>query len=301
MESSQAQTYRRLEELIPAHWEQGDVEANGITQHYLRTGGDKPVLLLLHGFMMAGPTWLRVAKALESDYDIIMLDARAHGRSGSGNPEEFEEPTTTLEDTAAFIRAMGLDKPFILGHSMGASTGIYVAATYPELVRALIAEDPGLRPLPLAVFESDGYKAWFNQWLDSMKLLPDMSHDERVAAYLANNRGLMAGQEEDVVAAVDAQVNLDLDMLHAFTYQSKRIPLKDVIPQVTVPQMLMFAVRPVGGGPAINVQQGEQDRAEIENKWNGGVLVVFENTGHFIHLERFDEFIDAVKTFFAKH
>ena len=45
------------------------------------TGGDKPPLLLLHGFNEYGLTWLRVAKELEQDYDIIMVDARGHGRS----------------------------------------------------------------------------------------------------------------------------------------------------------------------------------------------------------------------------
>ncbi len=43
-------TYRPIEELIPAHWREGDVLANGIRHHYYRTGGDKPPLLLPHGF-----------------------------------------------------------------------------------------------------------------------------------------------------------------------------------------------------------------------------------------------------------
>ena len=74
-------TYRPIEELLPAHWSEGDVFANGIRHHYYRTGGNKPALLLLHGFNEYGLTWLRVAKELEQDYDIIMVDARGHGRS----------------------------------------------------------------------------------------------------------------------------------------------------------------------------------------------------------------------------
>ncbi len=74
-------TYRPIEELLPAHWSEGNVFANGIRHHYYRTGGNKPALLLLHGFNEYGLTWLRVAKELEQDYDIIMVDARGHGRS----------------------------------------------------------------------------------------------------------------------------------------------------------------------------------------------------------------------------
>ncbi len=43
-------SYRAIEELVPAQWSEGDIYANGIRQHYYRTGGDKPALLLLHGF-----------------------------------------------------------------------------------------------------------------------------------------------------------------------------------------------------------------------------------------------------------
>src|SRR3989440_12033128 len=74
-------TYRPIEELLPAHWSEGDVFANGIRHHYYRTGGEKPALLLLHGFNEYGLTWLRVAKELEQDYDIIMVDASGHGSS----------------------------------------------------------------------------------------------------------------------------------------------------------------------------------------------------------------------------
>ncbi len=298
MDAPHTQTYRPLAELMPPHWQQGDVEANGIRQHYLRTGGDKPTLLLLHGFMMAGPTWLRMAQALENEYDVIMPDARGHGRSDSG---EVEEPTTLVEDTAAFIRVLGLNKPFVLGHSMGASTAIHLAGQYPELVRAMIAEDPGLRPLPLAVFESEGYKAWQAQWLVRMKTLPTMTHAEQIADHLANRYGRPVGTEAEVVAEVDAQVNFDLDMVEPFTYNSKRIPLKDVIPQVTIPQMVMVALPPEGGYVTFNREQGQQDRAEIEQHWQNGEMMVMEDCGHFIHLDCFDQFIEIVRRFFAKH
>ena len=66
---------------IPPHWREEKVIANGIRQHYYRTGGEKPILILLHGFSENGLCWSRVAKALENDYDIIMVDIRGHGLS----------------------------------------------------------------------------------------------------------------------------------------------------------------------------------------------------------------------------
>jgi pimeloyl-ACP methyl ester carboxylesterase len=56
---------------IPTHWREEAVIANGIRQHYYRTGGEKPILILLHDFSENGLCWSRVAKALENDYDIL--------------------------------------------------------------------------------------------------------------------------------------------------------------------------------------------------------------------------------------
>jgi pimeloyl-ACP methyl ester carboxylesterase len=91
--------YRPIEELIPRHWQEGDVEANGIRQHFLRTGGSGPALVLLHGCMEGAIAWLPVARALESEYDVVMFDARGHGRSppagGHLEPEILAEDVAT--------------------------------------------------------------------------------------------------------------------------------------------------------------------------------------------------------------
>jgi len=55
-------------------WTTGICEANGINVHYVRTGGDKPPVVLLHGLMLNGACWTHLARALEKDYDVIMPD-----------------------------------------------------------------------------------------------------------------------------------------------------------------------------------------------------------------------------------
>src|SRR6266436_978062 len=76
------ESYRPIAQLIPSHWTEGEVSANGIRQHFWRTGGAKQPLVLLHGILASGITWLRVARALERAYDLILPDASGHGRSG---------------------------------------------------------------------------------------------------------------------------------------------------------------------------------------------------------------------------
>lgn len=52
-------------------WQSRTVEVNGLTLHYTRTGGDKPTVVLAHGFSDDGLCWTPVAKQLEADYDLV--------------------------------------------------------------------------------------------------------------------------------------------------------------------------------------------------------------------------------------
>src|SRR5205823_1964466 len=138
-----------------------NVQANGITIHYYRTGSDKkPSILLLHGITDSGLCWPRVAHDLEGGYDVIMTDARGHGHSGASTDFSI---ALLADDAAAVIRALGLEKPYVWGHSMGAITAATLAAAYPDLVRAIVLEDPPLRDEPLfqkipdkALFQTGG-------------------------------------------------------------------------------------------------------------------------------------------------
>ncbi len=128
----------------PSHWKSAYVNANGINLHYIRTGGEKPVIVLAHGITDNSLCWSRVARALEKDYDVIMYDARGHGLSEV--PAEGYDAETFAEDLAELITSLGLKRPILMGHSMGAGTVALVAVKYPDWVRGIILEDPvGLR------------------------------------------------------------------------------------------------------------------------------------------------------------
>src|ERR671936_61945 len=101
-------------------WFSGEVSANGIRMHYSRTGGDTPPLVLAHGATDDGLCWTRLARALEPEYDVIMPDARGHGRSDA--PPSGYSSADHAQDLAGLIRALGLATPAVGGHSMGAAT-----------------------------------------------------------------------------------------------------------------------------------------------------------------------------------
>ena len=121
-------------------WTTGTCEANGIDVHYLRTGGDKPPVILLHGLMLNGACWIPLARALEEDYDVVMPDARGHGNSGT--PDHGYCYDDLAADVVNLIDALGLLTPVLLGHSMGGMTAAVVASRNPKRLRGLVLADP---------------------------------------------------------------------------------------------------------------------------------------------------------------
>ena len=147
-------------------WESGDVIANGIRVHYYRTGaGNKPAVVLCHGVTDYGLCWTPVARRLEADYDVVMLDARGHGRSETV-PSDYAIQSMAA-DVVGAIHALALERPVVGGHSLGGATATFVAAMMADEVRGAILEDPAWFP-PFspedAAAETGGFRQMIAAW-----------------------------------------------------------------------------------------------------------------------------------------
>ncbi len=122
------------------NWTSAVCEVNDIDIHYLRTGGSKPPMVLLHGLTANGACWSHLARALEVDFDVVMPDARGHGNSSAPlNGYAYEDQA---RDVIGLIQGLELDAPVLLGHSMGGMTAAVVASQIGTALRGLILADP---------------------------------------------------------------------------------------------------------------------------------------------------------------
>ncbi len=121
-------------------WTTGACAVNGIEIHYLRTGGSKPPLILLHGLMGNGACWTPVTRALEDECDVLMPDARGHGKSSA--PLHGYRYDDHASDVIGLIRSLGLAAPIVLGHSMGGMTAAVVARRAADVIRGVVLVDP---------------------------------------------------------------------------------------------------------------------------------------------------------------
>jgi N-formylmaleamate deformylase len=121
-------------------WVSGICDTNGIRAHYVRTGGAKPPVLLLHGLTGSGATWTPVARALERDFDVVMPDARGHG--GSSAPRDGYRYADLADDVIGLVRGLELARPVVVGHSMGGMTAAVVAIRAAASLRGVVLVDP---------------------------------------------------------------------------------------------------------------------------------------------------------------
>lgn len=111
-----------------------------LTLKYVEAGDGDP-LVLLHGFSGNWRSWSQEIALLSHRWRVIAPSSRGHGGS-SHTPDGKYGYDVRVADAAAFIRSVA-DGPVVLGgHSMGGATAMGVAALHPQLVRALVLEDP---------------------------------------------------------------------------------------------------------------------------------------------------------------
>ena len=124
-----------------ATWQRRVVRVGRLGLHLLRAGPvGAPAVVALHGIGDDGACWRPVADDLASDHDVVLLDARGHGRSDG--PVVGYTTGDHVADVVGVLAVLGLQRPLLLGHSMGAVTALALAALHPGLPGRIALEDP---------------------------------------------------------------------------------------------------------------------------------------------------------------
>jgi N-formylmaleamate deformylase len=266
-------------------WSSGDVVANGIKIHYWRTGGDKPPVVLSHGITDNGLCWTRVAQALEGEYDVIMPDARGHGFSDA--PAGGYSSEDHAADLAGLIRALGLEeaRPLLMGHSMGAATTAAMAASYPELVRCVILEDPPWWTDATAISPEER-AAMAEAWHADILERKSQTREEIVAFCRAQHP---TWAEAECGPWADSKLQVSLNILGAWA--TPPMPWRDAVRKITCPVLL------ITGDPAMGAIVTREVAEEAASLWHNGEVVRISGAGHNIRREQYEDFIEAVTAF----
>lgn len=267
--------------MITSHF----VQTNNLRIHYIRqmADADKPQLLLLHGLTDAGICWTPVIEALAGEHDIIAPDARGHGQTDA--PERGYSAADHASDVVAFIRALNLNRPIVMGHSMGGMVATAVAGQHPELIRAAIFEDPAWfdeSQQPTAELRKQRADEW-RQGLEADKALPP---DAMIAKRRAADPGWSDAEFQPwSVAKQQAHLQVLEYIEHA------PMDWRALVQAVQKPALL------ITGDVARGVIISPEQAAEAQSLNAKLSVAHIPGAGHSIRRDNFESYMAAVHTF----
>lgn len=265
-----------------ATWESGEVTANGLRLHYTRTGGGKPPLVLAHGFSDDGLCWTPLVQALEADYDCVMFDARGHGRSEG--PAEGYGSAPMAVDLREAIAALGLQRPAVLGHSMGAATALMLAGTAPDVPGAILLEDPPafwVARQPPA--DGQDRMASMRNWIVELKR---KTGPELIAAQRADSPGW---SEAEIGPWADSKLRLSFNVLNRDTAPTD--DWQTIVGNITCPALLITA------DPAMGAIVNEESAAALQALVPHLRIAHIPGAGHSIRRDQFERYVEVVRGF----
>jgi pimeloyl-ACP methyl ester carboxylesterase len=250
--------------------------ANGLEVAYERTGAG-PLMVFAHGAAEDGRVWQRQLAVLADEFTVVAWDEPGAGRS-SDVPLGF-----TLADyadcLAALIESIGLGPAHVAGFSWGGTLVLELYRRHPERVASLILVDT------------------YAGWKGSLPAEEVRSRDVAVRALLAADPfdptlpGLFAGEPAaEAVALVQAMAaDVRPESMRLTLPLMVEADLRDVLHTIAVPTLLVWG--------ELDARSPTSVARSFQRAIPSAQLVVIPGAGHASHLERPEEFDDAIRRF----
>src|SRR2546430_15820230 len=117
-------------------------DVNGINLYYEIHGAGRPIIAL-HGGLGSGEMFAQVMPQLTARHQVITVDLQGHGRTA-----DIDRPIDVrlmADDIAALIDHLGLDKPDVVGYSLGGGVALQTPARHPDKVGSLFGVSANVR------------------------------------------------------------------------------------------------------------------------------------------------------------
>lgn len=117
-------------------------DINGLSMYYEIHGTGRP-LVLLHGGLGSGEMFASVLPALAATHRVVVPDLQGHGRTA-----DIDRPLDVrlmADDVAGLIDHLGLERPDVVGYSLGGGVAFWTAVKYPDRVGRLVIASAHMR------------------------------------------------------------------------------------------------------------------------------------------------------------
>jgi len=276
-----------------------DVDMADLVLH--RSGppaGEAPVLVLLHGHSDSGPSWADAIARWSPDYHVVAVDQRGHGESPRFTEAEFDRGTTDVmtDDTFALRAELAAEtgRPSLLaGHSMGARVSGLAAAQAPDLVAAVVLEDPpwwlpvgGPSPWERRAAQAPVTSSSAAPEPEAAPEPAEPTVDELVAAQRISSPNW---PESELRPWAESKKQYDAEMSKHRRDRTK--DWTDTVRGLTMPALLVTGTNNVLIGPDV--------RDEVRRIAPGVEIAVIEDAGHCVRRDQGTAFHAVVDAFLA--
>jgi pimeloyl-ACP methyl ester carboxylesterase len=272
--------------------------------HYVDWGNaDRPPVVLLHGGRDHCRNWDWTAAALHDEWHVIAPDLRGHGDSQWSTDGSYTM-AGYLYDLAQLVYQQRLAPVTIIAHSLGGAIALRYAGLYPETVAKLVAIE-GLGPSPERRAERgpkdivERVDEWIREQRELAARLPRKyaSIEDAFRRMQEENPHLSAEQARHLTAH---GVNQNEDGTYSwkfdnyvrawFPYDMRGRDIVALWSRITCPTLLLYGKESRAGDPAAD------GRLKL---FRDARAVGIEGAGHWLHHDRFEEFVRIVRAFLA--
>ena len=249
--------------------------------HRKSEGDGEKVIVVLHGLMGSMDNWRTVQLALAAHHRVVCLDLANHGKSP--HVAVFTLRSLAL-DVWETLDALGIERAFLMGHSLGGKVAMLMASEWPERVQGLVIVDimPGaFAPAHLFVLRAcqqlELDRATSRKQLDEM--LSENVLEPETRAFLLKN--------------------VIRDENNAFVW---RVPLDFLIANYTAVSDALSIKQPYTG-PVLVIAGGKSPfkvsshETSMRKHFPVMKICLFPEAGHLLHVEQPQQFVEAIEAF----
>ncbi len=263
------------------------VRVNDIAMYYEQQGAGEPLLLIPYLAADNACYAFQVAEYAKH-FTCLSVDPR-----GAGQTDKPEGPYSTeqfADDMAGFLQAVGIEQAHVAGLSLGAATGMWIAAKYPAKVKSLSLHSSWPKTDPFLKTVVEGWQIMAKA-LDSV---PEMVIQAILPWCLTPE--LYAARPEHIRALADFVRSRPVQPVSAFLSESGAVQAHDAeaqLSRIQVPTLLTFGRH--------DLITSTRFAPPLQAGIRGAELVVFEGSAHAPIYEQVDEFNQQTLAFLQRN
>ncbi len=243
--------------------------------------GEGEPLIILHGLFGSLDNWQGIAKELSDRFRVYIVDQRNHGRSPHSEVMNYE---VMANDLLELMDDQNLQTAHVMGHSMGGKTAMKFALTYPERCNKLIVVDIAPKAYPPG--HEEIFRALFA--LDPSKISSRAEADRQLSRYI-DNVNIRLFLLKNLQRTPDGHFawKMNLPVLYKnYKHITEAIEASQPFDHPTL------FIRSETSSYIL-----DSDIAEIRRLFPKARIVTIKNTGHWIHAEAPEAFLQTVRAF----